>query len=638
MKEKMSEMPRRRERSKWTRLLMPVFDIIVLNLAAFAALWVRFEFDFSAMAETGFLVNILCFAPFYTVLSMVLFVCLRLYSSLWEFANPEETLRIVGAGILAVFLQTVLMYVFDVRVLYGIAGAENWIHIGLKVPRSYPAMNALFLAAVMAVSRVLYSWFVKGERSRHAKGGRRTMIIGAGQAGAMAVRDLNGSAHSHNKVVCFIDDDEGKKGKYLQGVKIVGGRKNIVDAVRKYGIEEILLAMPTASNAVKNEILNICKKTKCRLKIIPGIYQLANGDVNIERIRNVQIEDLLGRESVTVDRTGIGAALKDQVVLVTGGGGSIGSELCRQIAAYSPKLLIVFDIYENSAYDLQQELKEKFPEQAAAVLIGSVRDEARVNSLFETYRPDFVFHAAAHKHVPLMEQSPGEAVKNNIFGTWNVAAAADRYGTKRMLLISTDKAVNPTNVMGASKRVCEMIVQLMARRSKTEYVAVRFGNVLGSNGSVIPLFRRQIENGGPVKVTHKDIIRYFMTIPEAVSLILQACVYAKGGEIFVLDMGKPVRIDDLARNMIRLSGFEPDVDIRVEYTGLRPGEKLYEELLLAEEDMGKTENDLIYVARPLTFDGERFEAQLAALRQAECRDAAEVKTLLDEIAADIKIG
>lgn len=615
---------------------MPLFDLIILNLASFIALWVRFEFDLQALSQEVFLENVLYFAPFYTIISLCIFAGMRLYNSLWEFANIDEIFKLICASLLAVFAQTVLMYLFDVRYLYNVEGAESFIAVGMKVPRSYPPMNALLLMAAMVVSRLFYRSVSKKENRKDSTNKKRTMIIGAGQAGAMAVRDLNSSEHSRNKVVCFIDDDNSKKGKYLQGVKIAGDRSKICDAVKKYNIEEILLAIPTAPLSIKNEILDVCKKTKCQLKIIPGIYQLANGDVNIEKIRNVQIEDLLGRECVKVDLHGIQDSLKNKVVLVTGGGGSIGSELCRQIAAYNPLQLIIFDIYENNAYEIQQELKKNFPDLNMTVLIGSVRDKARIDCVFDTYRPDFVFHAAAHKHVPLMEESPHEAVKNNIFGTLNVAKAADRYHAKRMLLISTDKAVNPTNVMGASKRVCEMIVQAMDKHSKTEYVAVRFGNVLGSNGSVIPLFKKQIEDGGPVTVTHKDIIRYFMTIPEAVSLILQAGVFASGGEIFVLDMGKPVRIDDLARNMIRLSGFEPDVDIKIEYTGLRPGEKLFEELLLAEEGMQKTANQLIYVARPLEFDETQFFEQLQELEQLEDCTEVNVKQKLDEIAADVK--
>lgn len=463
---------------------------------------------------------------------------------------------------------------------------------------------------------------------------------GAGQAATVALREFRASTHSENKVVCLIDDDKSKWGQYLLGVKVVGGRGDILGAVKKYDIDEIIMAMPSASIRMRSEILDICKDTPCRLKTLPGIFQLANGEVSINKIRNVEIEDLLGREQVRVDLTDICGYVGGRVVLVTGGGGSIGSELCRQLAAHNPKMLIIFDIYENNAYDIQQELRAAHPELELIVLIGSVRDKQRVRDIFSKYRPELVFHAAAHKHVPLMETSPNEAVKNNVFGTLNVALAADEFGARRMLLISTDKAVRPTNVMGASKRICEMIVQNINNHSKTEYVAVRFGNVLGSNGSVIPLFKKQIEKGGPVTVTHRDIIRYFMTIPEAVALVLQAGAYAKGGEIFVLDMGKPVRIDDLARNMIRLSGFEPERDIQIVYTGLRPGEKLYEELLLDEEGIKKTDNALIYIAKPIVFDEEAFAEGMKRLREAcnaeNTGNAADIRVIVKSIVPEYR--
>ena len=457
------------------------------------------------------------------------------------------------------------------------------------------------------------------------------MLIGAGRAAAIALRDFHGSADSENEIVCIIDDDTKKCGNYLAGVRIVGSRDYIVEAAKKYAGEEIVIAMPSASHAVRTEIIEICQQTSCKIKVLPGIYQLANGEISIKQIRDVEIEDLLGRDPIHVDLTGIKEYIMGRVVLVTGGGGSIGSELCRQIAGYEPKTLIIFDIYENNAYAIQLELMAKYPELHLETLIGSVRDSARVDSIFETYHPELVFHAAAHKHVPLMEDSPNEAIKNNVLGTLNVALAADKFGAKRMLLISTDKAVNPTNIMGASKRLCEMIVQTMDHRSETEYVAVRFGNVLGSNGSVIPLFRDQIAKGGPVTVTHKDIIRYFMTIPEAVALVLQAGEYAKGGEIFVLDMGKPVRIDDLARNMIKLSGFEPDVDIPIVYTGLRPGEKLFEELLLSEEGLTKTANDLIYIGHRVEFDEEKFEENIAELRRLCYMNSPDIRKKVKQI-------
>ena len=443
------------------------------------------------------------------------------------------------------------------------------------------------------------------------------MVIGAGEAGALVLREFRGSRFSRNKVVCVVDDDPLKKGRQLMGVPIVGGRDAIEAAVDKYGVTEIVLAIPTLSPRAKKEIWDICSRTGCKFKQMPGIYQLANGDVSIQAIRDIDIEDLLERDVVRIDMGGLSDLLRDQTVMVTGGGGSIGSELCRQVASYQPKELVIFDIYENNAYAIERELRSTYPELLLHVLIGSVRDAARVDRVMEQYRPTMVFHAAAHKHVPLMETSPMEAVKNNVFGTLNTAKAAAKFGVEHFVLISTDKAVNPTNVMGASKRICEMIVQFMAERSDTCFAAVRFGNVLGSNGSVIPLFREQIKKGGPVTVTDPNITRFFMTIPEAVSLVLQAGAFAKGGEIFVLDMGSPVKIDDLARNMIRLSGFEPDVDINVIYTGLRPGEKLYEELLMGEEGLERTSNDLIYIGHKIDFDSRLLFEELDAMRQLQ---------------------
>ena len=444
----------------------------------------------------------------------------------------------------------------------------------------------------------------------------RTMLIGAGEAGAAVLRELNNSDRSHNHIVCVIDDIAYKQGMRMSGIPIVGGRERIAEMAEKYRVEEIIFAIPSCGAEDRRDILHECQKTRCAIKTLPGLAEIANGEVKIEKLRKVAIEDLLGRDSVKVDMAGITRYIRGKTVLVTGGGGSIGSELCRQIAQREPKQLIIFDIYENNAYAIQQELHRSCPDLELTVLIGSVRDKARVEQLFDTYRPNIVYHAAAHKHVPLMEDSPNEAVKNNIFGTYNVAEAAGRYQADAFVLISTDKAVNPTNIMGATKRACEMIVQMFNRKSNhTRYVAVRFGNVLGSNGSVIPLFRKQIEQGGPVTVTHRDIIRYFMTIPEAVSLVMQASVYAEGGEIFVLDMGKPARIDDLARNMIRLSGFEPDVDIEIVYIGLRPGEKLFEELLMKEEGLSKTANDLIFVGHLGGFTDAELQEALERLRR-----------------------
>ena len=414
----------------------------------------------------------------------------------------------------------------------------------------------------------------------------------------------------------MIDDNPSKKGKYIHGIRIVGGRDKIQEAAKKYNAEEIILAIPSAGTKNTRDILRICNLTDCKLKILPGMYQLINDDVGVSNLREVSIEDLLGRDTIEIDMESVGQYVRNKRVLVTGGGGSIGSELCRQIASHNPKLLIIFDIYENNAYDIQQELVRKYPNLKLEVLIGSVRNTSRIESVMEHYRPDVVFHAAAHKHVPLMEDSPNEAIKNNVFGTYKTARAADKYGVKKFVLISTDKAVNPTNIMGASKRMCEMIVQTFSKYSRTEYVIVRFGNVLGSNGSVIPLFRKQIEEGGPVTVTDKNIIRYFMTIPEAVSLVLQAGAYAKGGEIFVLDMGEPMRIDDLARNLIKLSGLRPDEDIKIQYTGLRPGEKLYEELLVKTEELDKTDNSMIFIERDTALNKEEIYKKIKVLRDA----------------------
>lgn len=598
-------------------IFLVLMDAASVCFATFFALFTRFEFDFKLLKDSGFLEASADCAAIGIVCTAVIFALFNLYNSLWEFAGAEEFVRLVVAS--------------------AAVSAAVWCGmklLNIHIPRSFPMLFFLFLSVAVFCVRFSYRAL---RHFRHGAGGagrRRTMVIGAGAAGFVTIRELNSSERSENNVVCVIDDDVQKHGKYIKGVKIVGGRDKIPEMAEKFRIEDIIFAIPTATNIQRKEIFDICSGTKCNLKTIPGLYQLASGEATVSQIRKIEIEDLLGREPVKIDMKGIESDLLGSTVLVTGGGGSIGSELCRQLARYAIGRLIIFDIYENNAYEIQQELLRDFPEleKSMKVLIGSVRDEKRVDWVFETYHPDFVFHAAAHKHVPLMEESPCEAVKNNIFGTLNVARAAAKYGAKRFLLISTDKAVNPTSVMGASKRVCEMIIQCMNRRcEKTDFVAVRFGNVLGSNGSVIPLFKKQIEKGGPVTVTHPDIIRYFMTIPEAVSLILQAGVYAKGGEIFVLDMGEPVKIDHLARRMIRLSGYEPDVDIKVEYTGLRPGEKLYEELLMSEEGMHKTPNRLIFIGNPIDFNEENFIEELEELRAAEYESFDKIREKLREV-------
>ena len=599
-------------------LCLVTADAVIVNLAAVVTLLIRFSIDGMTVWNSAFewyLKLYLGYAVINTVVTIVMFALFNLYNSLWEFAGYNELVRIGCASVASALVNFVLMMVIE----------------DSRMPLSFPIVYSMLLAAGTGTLRLIYRALRRKRADRSTAEKKRTMLIGGGQAGAMVLREFRYSAHSENKVVCVIDDDRSKWGSFIQGVKIVGGKESIVSAAEKYNVEEIILAIPSASRRQKLDILEICHATGCKLRTLPGLYQLANGEVSIQKIREVDIEDLLGRDIVKIDLNDVAGYIKDKVVLVTGGGGSIGSELCRQAATQKPKTLIIFDIYENNAYELQMELRRQHPELNLVVLIGSVRDKGRVDYVFDKYRPDIVCHAAAHKHVPLMEDSPLEAIKNNVFGTYNVAEAADRYGARRMILVSTDKAVNPTNVMGASKRICEMVVQMWNGRSKTEYVAVRFGNVLGSAGSVIPLFRRQIKEGGPVTVTDKNVIRYFMTIPEAVQLIFQAGAYAKGGEIFVLDMGEPVRIDDLARNMIRLSGLEPDLDIPIVYTGLRPGEKLYEELLLSGEGMQKTANDLIYIGGEAPFDEALLSEKLTELSELHEGEEMLLRTKISEL-------
>ena len=612
---------RKTDSSEWIKyllriILLLIVDIVLINLSSFLAVFSRLDFSIVDFRNEKMFEILMKYAPWFTLLSLAVFIPMKLYTSLWEYASVDELIHII--------LSAVLVCVAEM------AGQIAGIIQGL--PMSFPLLNSLFLICFISITRFSYR-LLRGLRHKSAKHGRqrRTMLIGAGNAGMLVLREFQTSENSQNRVVCIVDDDPLKRGQYLRNVKIAGGRNDIVRLTEAMRIEEIVFAIPAAKVQDRKEILKICQETGCRLKIMPGIFQLANGEVSIQKIREVDILDLLGRDSVKVDLGQIADYLSEKTVMVTGGGGSIGSELCRQIADHTPKQLIIFDIYENNAYEIQQELKRAHPELNLITLIGSVRDTERVNMVFEKYRPQIVFHAAAHKHVPLMEDSPNEAIKNNVFGTYHVAQAADRFGTETFVLISTDKAVNPTNIMGASKRMCEMIVQMMANRSKTKYVAVRFGNVLGSNGSVIPLFKKQIEEGGPVTVTHPDIIRYFMTIPEAVSLVLQAGAYAHRGEIFVLDMGEPVRIDELARNLIRLSGFEPDVDIEVKYTGLRPGEKLYEEMLMNEEGLRSTENNLIHIGKPLEIDENRLMQQLSQLETACMENTPDVFDMVEEI-------
>lgn len=594
-------------------LLLLIIDIILIQFSSFLGLWLRFDMQISKIPK-DYMDVVLKYAPFYTVVTVVIFFLLRLYSFMWSVAGIREEIHIATACTLATLCQISGMTMLE-----------------LRVPRSYYAICFVALTSCVTVVRLSYRIGRSLKLSYGRAEGKKIMIVGAGTSGAVILKEMMTSTYADGRVVCFVDDDKNKQGKYLNNVFIAGGRDDIPDLVKRYEIEEIYVAMPSAPAIETKKILEICRETGCEIKILPGIYQLLNGEVSVSKLRKIQIEDLLGREPIRVNLNQIMDYVSNKVVLVTGGGGSIGSELCRQIASHNPKQLIVFDVYENNAYDLQQELKRNYPDLNLVVLIGSVRNTHRMETLFEKYRPNIVYHAAAHKHVPLMEDSPNEAIKNNVFGTYKTAKAADKYGTDRFVLISTDKAVNPTNIMGASKRMCEMVVQMMNLHSKTEFVAVRFGNVLGSNGSVIPLFKKQIENGGPVTVTHKDIIRYFMTIPEAVSLVLQAGAYAKGGEIFVLNMGEPVRILDLAENLIRLSGYVPYEDIDIQFTGLRPGEKLYEEMLMDEEGLQDTPNKLIHIGKPIKFDEENFRKELDELYEIANRDSDEIKEAVQKI-------
>lgn len=597
-------------------LLLMIIDTLIITLAGPLAIYIRYGGILEPRA-IEYVEEIFRYLPFNLLITLTAFWLCRLYRGIWKYASASDLVNILGACLISAAAQTVGMNLMN-----------------LEYPRSYPIMYYVALASGVAVFRFMYRilGYIQAQKGEMARNGKKnTMIVGAGEAGYTLLKELQNSRFIHQHVACLVDDDPGKKGKYLRGVQVAGNRYDICRLAEEYDIDEIMIAIPSAPRSVVQEILDICSQTSCKLKVLPGLYQLVNGEVSISKLRNVEIEDLLGRDPVDTQVDSIMGYVSGKTVLVTGGGGSIGSELCRQIARHEPKRLVIFDIYENNAYDIQQELKRDYPDLDLVVLIGSVRNTHRINNVFATYRPNIVYHAAAHKHVPLMEDSPNEAIKNNVMGTWKTAQAADRYGVSRFVLISTDKAVNPTNIMGASKRLCEMVIQMMNYQSETEFVAVRFGNVLGSNGSVIPLFKKQIEEGGPVTVTHPDIIRYFMTIPEAVSLVLQAGAQAKGGEIFVLDMGKPVKILDLALNLIRLSGYKPYEDIDIEFTGLRPGEKLYEELLMSEEGLQSTDNELIHIGKPIEFDEEEFRQQLKELDRLSREDSPDIKKKVMEI-------
>mgnify|MGYP000885347669 FL=1 len=597
------------------RFFLFLTDTFLLNACVYLSLIMRFDVGIVSI-EPQYINNYVDNMLFYTIISLFIFWVFRLYHSLWQYASIAEVYRIAEACI-------------TVEVVHFLSNKM----VGNMLPRSCYFNAAIYLIIAICASRFMYRMIrTVLNKYRNIKTSNNVMIIGAGEATNVIMREIQSSSYlANSNIACIIDDDRRKVGKYIRGVKVIGTRDKIKEAAKLYDIDEIIFAIPSASNEVKRDILNICKETDCTLKILPGVYQMVDGEINVNSIRNVDVLDLLGRDPIEVDIESIMGYVKDKVIMVTGGGGSIGSELCRQLVSHKPKQLIIFDIYENNAYDIQQELKINYPDANVVTLIGSIRNVSRLESVFAQYKPDIVYHAAAHKHVPLMEVSPDEAVKNNVVGTWNVARMADKYGVKKFVMISTDKAVNPTNVMGATKRICEMIVQTYNEISKTDFVAVRFGNVLGSNGSVIPLFKRQIEAGGPVTVTDPNIIRYFMTIPEAVSLVLQAGAYAKGGEIFILDMGEPVKIDDLAKNLIRLSGYTLGVDMEIKYTGLRPGEKLYEELLMKEEGLQETDNKLIHIGKPIEFDKENFFDNLEKLKEEAYSETGNIRELIKEV-------
>ena len=598
------------------KLLLIIYDIIAVSVSGYLALLMRFELEPSQIPEQ-FLNPYRRYNWIMIIVTILVFYVFRLYSSLWTYAGAVELINVVLAGCVVGGFQIVFYALIDVR-----------------MPRSYWLLFTMNLIVLIFASRYFYRafrWIVGYIRGENAAEMHRVMVVGAGAAGNVLIKEIRNSRYIHKKVVCAIDDDRDKIGSFIHGVKIMGNRYEIPRLAKELAVDEIIIAMPAVSQKEIKGILDICKETGCEMKRLPGIYQLVNGDVSVAKLTDVDVNDLLGRDPIEVDLDSILGYVENKVIMVTGGGGSIGSELCRQIASHHPKQLVLVDIYENTTYDIQNELRRNYPELNLVVLIASVRNTKRMDMIFEKYRPDIVYHAAAHKHVPLMEDSPNEAVKNNVLGTWKVVQAADKWKVKRFVMISTDKAVNPTNIMGATKRICEMIIQTYNRHSETEFVAVRFGNVLGSNGSVIPLFKKQIEAGGPVTVTHPDIIRYFMTIPEAVSLVLQAGAYAKGGEIFILDMGEPVKIVDLARNLILLSGHKPDDDIKIEFTGLRPGEKLYEEMLMAEEGMQDTENKLIHIGKPIQMDEEKFMQQLNDLRDYVVQEPDDIRRVVQEI-------
>ena len=627
-----------------------LYDSLALSFSYLIALWLRYDLRYSTI-DTIYIERWKAFLPFYILESLAVFWFLKLYKSIWRFASYSELLRVSMATVICSFF-----HIIGITFFWG------------RMPISYYVIGAILQYLAVLGIRFSYRFILLLRKVNNKKSHHRIMVIGAGSAGQMLIRDIQRSGEVDGAVVCIIDDNKNKWGRLIDNIPVVGGRESILEAVEKFAVDKIFLAIPSATVSQRRDILQICNETTCELKNLPGMYQLVTGQVSASAMRKVSVEDLLGRDPIKVDLREVFSFINGKTVLVTGGGGSIGSELCRQIAGHSPKKLIIFDIYENNAYNIQLELRENFPELDLLVLIGSVRDSRRMFQIFKEYRPEIVYHAAAHKHVPLMEDSPCESIKNNALGTYKTAYAAMVNGCKRFVLISTDKAVNPANIMGASKRLCEMIIQAFDSKIKagrvqdipqlfthkgmenadkdgtgavfqdiqTEFVAVRFGNVLGSNGSVIPIFKKQIEKGGPVTVTHPDIIRYFMTIPEAVSLVLEAGTFAKGGEIFVLDMGSPVKIDTLARNLIRLSGFKPDIDIKVQYSGLRPGEKLYEEKLMAEEGLQNTANERIHIGKPLSFDIDAFLGKVDELMEAAYKNKEDIREMVKDIVGTYK--
>ena len=649
-----SARERRFKHSQIISIPLMLYDFVAVCGAYFLALFLRFDCVYSAI-PARYMTPYEHFILPYAAFCILLFVAMKLYNSVWRYASYTELNRTLAGSMIASAIHTVLITVLFRR-----------------MPVSYYLMGAFFQCALLIIARFAPR-FVRAfsqRKSLNYENGKRIMLIGAGNAGQMILREMVQATEIQDRVVCIIDDDPSTWHRYINNIPIVGGRDDILANAEKYNVDEIFLAIPSASAQDKRDILAICSETNCKLKQLPGLYQFVVGQATMSAMRDVSVEDLLGRDPIQNNMKDVYSFITNKVVLVTGGGGSIGSELCRQVAAHNPKQLIIFDIYENNAYSIQLELQAKYPDLDLVTLIGSVRDSRRMFEVFETYRPQVVYHAAAHKHVPLMEDSPCEAIKNNVIGTYKTAYAAMIHGCSRFVLISTDKAVNPTNIMGASKRLCEMIVQFFDEKIKsgkaneipqlfthggienadkdgtgkvfenikTEFVAVRFGNVLGSNGSVIPIFKKQIEKGGPVTVTHPDIVRYFMTIPEAVSLVMLAGVYARGGEIFVLEMGDPVKIDTLARNMIKLSGYRPDVDIKIVYTGLRPGEKLYEEKLMAEEGLKKTDNNLIYIGNPIKFDFDTFPTKLEILLTAAYANREDIRERMKDLVSTYHPG